>query len=312
MKKNWTLLTALAFSLLLGLSTLAGACSANNSKKGQDSEQTDGEAALNVMSFNIRYDNKGDGRHQWANRLEEVGTMLNARDLDFIGTQEVLKNQLDDLAALLSDYRYIGVGRDDGKEEGEYAPLFYNTKRWQLKEGGYFWLSQDPEHPGIGWDAACNRIVSWGHFANLANGQEVVCFNLHLDHVGETARRESVTLLKQRLRPFVTAELPVIVMGDFNAAPDSEVIAATKTPLDGMTLMDSYETATHRVGPEWTFHDFGEIPQERRARIDYIFYTAPLHPDTLEIVHPEAESDTTRFLSDHTPVVVTFVSNSGH
>lgn len=37
-----------------------------------------------------------------------------------------MKRQVDDLQVLLGDdWGWIGVGRDDGEERGEYSPIFY-------------------------------------------------------------------------------------------------------------------------------------------------------------------------------------------
>lgn len=257
---------------------------------------------LRVMTFNIRYDNKGDSAQQWSLRKAGVAQILNSQAIDLLGAQEVLKNQLDDLVAMLPHHNFIGVGRDDGKEAGEYAPLFYDTRRFQLKEGGYFWLSETPEVASIGWDAACARIVTWGYFYDREAQQELVCFNLHLDHVGKVARRESLALLTKHIAPFIQAQIPVIVMGDFNAAPSEELM---QHPLP---LLDSYLESPVKEGPSWSFHNFGRIPLPERQRIDYIFYSPLLAPINYQSIHPSNEEGVC-FLSDHTPVVVTFGYN---
>lgn len=254
---------------------------------------------LRVMTFNIRYDNKEDGTQQWANRKESIAQYLHGTSADLIGMQEVLKNQLEDLKAMLPHHAYIGVGRDDGKEEGEYAPLFYDTRRFECKESGYFWLSETPETPSIGWDAACPRIVSWGYFYDRESHKEIACFNLHLDHVGQKARRKSLALLNERISPYLEAGVAVLVLGDFNASPSDTLM---QSPLP---LRDSYLLCDSKIGPNWTFHDFVQIPHIARERIDYIFCSSSLIPHCYQASHPEEEERTT-FLSDHTPVLVTF------
>ena len=207
------------FLMLLPL--LAIACSGNEGK-----EQTTGNQELKVMSFNIRYDNPGDSLNNWKFRADRVADAILFYNADVVGTQEVLSNQLADLKERISDrYGMVGVGREDGKEQGEYAALWYKKDRFELCDSGNFWLSQTPEVAGsMGWDGACVRIASWAVLRDKESAKELLALNTHLDHVGQVARREGITLILDRVRE-LRGDRPVVVTGDFNSTPESDVVA---------------------------------------------------------------------------------------
>ena len=186
-----------------------------------------------VGSYNIRYKNWNDsvqGEH-WQKRCQVICDQVNFMSPDIFGTQEVLWEQLQDMKKALDGYDYIGIGRDDGERGGEHEAIFYKKDKLQLLNHGDFWLSETPEKPGLGWDAACIRICTWGKFSakvpdlNQRRGlfnrrpryQEKVFyfFNLHMDHVGVVARREAAKLVVAKIREIAQGE-PVILTGDFN------------------------------------------------------------------------------------------------
>jgi len=118
--------------------------------------------SLKVMTYNIRYHNHSDGVNGWNKRKEKVVELILKNNPDVLGIQEALHSQMKDLCKLLKDYAYVGVGRDDGKEKGEYVAIFYKKSRLKVVKSGSFWLSETPETPGsMGWDAACTRMATW-------------------------------------------------------------------------------------------------------------------------------------------------------
>ena len=251
---------------------------------------------LNAMTFNIRYDNADDLQNNWQYRKDFAGQMIRFYNVDIMGTQEVLKNQLDDLLQRLPDYKSLGVGREDGKEKGEYSAIFYKAKKYEVEKNGQFWLSQQPEEAGSkGWDAACERIVTWGIFKEKKTGLRFVFFNTHFDHVGVLARKESALLLKKRIIE-IAGTLPVILTGDLNVPPLSE---AVQTLLADGLLEDSRKIAKVVYGPSWSFHGFGRTPLSERKLIDYIFVTKGIKVSRNASV---SESLDATFLSDHNPV----------
>lgn len=253
---------------------------------------------LNVMTFNIRYDNPADGNNAWTHRREHVARTIRERDIDIAGLQEVLAGQLKDLKTLLPEYEYFGVGRIDGKEEGEFCPVVYKRDKFKREESGYFWLSETPDAPGVkGWDAACERIVTW---VRLSDGDRRSIFfvNTHLDHVGVIARKEGAALLLARIGE-LHKDAPVILVGDFNAATDNELITDFTRASGTLRLTHAAKTAASTTGTPWTFHAFGSMPEERRTFIDYIF-TAPGFETRSHDVVPATAADV--YLSDHCAV----------
>lgn len=253
---------------------------------------------LKVITFNVRFDNPADGRQAWEFRRQAAGQLLRSLEADLIGTQEVLKNQLDDFLERLPGYGYLGVGRADGRTAGEYSAVFYRTDRLQAVKSGNFWLSQTPEVPGSrGWDAACERIVTWAIFREKSGDLELAFFNTHFDHVGQTARRESSLMLINRIRE-LAGNRPVILSGDFNAPADSEPI---RIILDGGFMFDSRTLAHEVVGPDWSFHGFGLVPEEKRQLIDFIFVSRQF--EVLEYRNIFEPVNGT-YHSDHNPILV--------
>ncbi|MHB9055744.1 MAG: endonuclease/exonuclease/phosphatase family protein [Paludibacteraceae bacterium] len=260
-----------------------------------------GLAELNIMTYNVRYDNPGDGQNNWKYRKERAAKAIQFYEADIIGMQEVLYNQLTDFQNLLKSYDHIGVGRTDGKEKGEYSPIFYNKEKLSLLSSGWFWLSETPEVAGKkGWDAAIERIATWGKFKDNSTGKSIFILNTHFDHIGEIARKESVNLIMQKVNE-LSQGLPVIVTGDFNASPNSNVIQNIVNSSNPLHLTDSRAVSPVVYGPKWSFHDFGRTPVEKRELIDYIFIKNNVKVLKYGFL---AEQEGNEFLSDHAPVLI--------
>ncbi|MDR0995368.1 MAG: endonuclease/exonuclease/phosphatase family protein [Tannerella sp.] len=253
---------------------------------------------LNVMSFNIRYDNPADSLNNWKYRKDVAAQAVKMNDVDLLGTQEVLVNQLNDLKARLPEYTALGVGRDDGKTAGEYSAIFYKTKRFENLKSGTFWLSATPDVAGSkGWDGGCRRIATWAVLKDKATGRDFFYINTHLDNVGKIARKEGVTVLLKRAKLYAGGR-PIIITGDFNSTPQSEVYAHVTS--DGIYRDSRIVAKTVLGNAKGTFHDFGKIPPEKREFIDYVFVTKQFQVDTFRVL-PE-KIDTT-YLSDHCPIL---------
>ena len=257
---------------------------------------------VNVMSFNIRYDNPEDSLDNWQYRKDRVANAILFYDADILGTQEVLHNQLEDLKMRLPHYGMVGVGREDGKEAGEYSALWYKKERFILLDSGCFWLSETPEVIGSkGWDGACERIASWAKLEDKVSGKIFVVLTTHLDHVGAVARLEGVNLILDKVEE-LGENLPVIVIGDFNAEPESDVIKRMTDISDPKHLTDARSVSSIVYGPSWSFHSFGKIPYDQRLLIDYVFVRNDLKVLRYGVL---AETENNAFLSDHAPVLVT-------
>lgn len=227
-------------------------------------------AQMLVGTYNIRYKNDGDSLkgEVWSKRCQVMCDQLNFMSPDIFGTQEVLHVQLIDLLKGLDGYDYIGVGRDDGGQAGEYAAIFYKKDRLRLLDHGDFWISETPDRPGLGWDAACVRICTWGRFSRQTSTDDEAFyfFNLHMDHVGVVARREGARLVVRKIRE-IAQGAPVIVTGDFNVDQTDEIYSIfTHSGL----LVDSYEAARLRFAENGTFNSF-DSSIYTPSRIDHVF-----------------------------------------
>ena len=254
--------------------------------------------AIDAMSFNIRYDNPEDGKQNWQHRKENVVRMIHFYDLDIIGMQEVLVTQLNYLKENLKQYKTVGVGREDGKEKGEFAPIFYRKTRFKMVRSGTFWLSQTPEEVSKGWDASLERIASWAIFKDKLTKKKFLFMNTHFDHIGEIARLESAKLLRKKSME-LGEDLPLILTGDFNLVPESKGIKTLIEPNGKHTLVNSSTVATIKYGPDWTTCGFDHRPFETRKVIDYIFVKR-VKRVIRYAVFSEQLNDI--FLSDHCPV----------
>jgi len=255
-------------------------------------------APITVASYNLRYNNKGDGENAWPNRKEKVKGLIQFHEFDLFGTQEALRDQLDDIAEL-NEFAFLGAGRDDGKAAGEHSAIFYRKNRFKVLDSGNFWLSETPDKPGKGWDATCcNRICSWAKFADQTTGKSFYFFNVHFDHQGVVARRESGKLMVERIRKIAGNE-SVIFTGDFNSTPDTEQIKTIQT-----LVSDAYQvTKRPPYGPTGTFNGF-KFDAPFNDRIDYIFVSKQI--DVLKYgVLTDAQDQ--RYPSDHLPVVAKLV-----
>ncbi|MBR1644406.1 MAG: endonuclease/exonuclease/phosphatase family protein [Bacteroidales bacterium] len=261
---------------------------------------------LTVGTYNIRNRNDSDSLRGdvWTRRCRVMCDQLNWENPDVFGTQEVLHRQLLDMLQNLDGYDYIGVGRDDGKQDGEYAAIFYKKDRVRLLESGNFWLNETPDRPALGWDAACIRICTWGRFLDLRSGKEFLFLNLHMDHVGKVARREAAKLVSQRIEQMAEGKRLTILTGDFNVDQRNEIYSIfTQSGL----LKDCYEATRLRFAENGTFNDF-DAASHTIYRIDHIFVTAAADVDAYAVRTDSywtqnADGTTTRRTpSDHYPV----------
>jgi endonuclease/exonuclease/phosphatase family metal-dependent hydrolase len=222
-----------------------------------------------VGTYNLRYDNPADTGNLWINRAPVIAALLRFHDFDILGTQEGYKNQLDDIIAALPQYTYYGLGRDDGKEKGEHSAIFYKKDDFILLTKGDFWLSQTPEIPGLGWDATCcNRICSWVYLQHKKSGKKFYVFNVHYDHQGVVARKESSKLILQKIKD-IAGDGPVLFTGDFNGSHNSEWY---KTIANSGRLKDTYTEVKYPYANNASHNGFGKT-KDSNDIIDHIFIT---------------------------------------
>ena len=249
-----------------------------------------------VLTYNIRYDNPGDGINSWPNRRNHVAALIASRQPEVFGLQEALPGQVKDIAYRMKEYAWIGAGRDDGKTGGELTPVFYNINLIRLLNAGHFWLSESPEIPSRGWDAEFKRVCTWAKFWHNSESREFFLFNTHFDHSGTIAREESARLMIEKVASINYENLPLILTGDFNLTPDSHPIATIKTKLCD-TADIQFPEYPDKAG---TFNDFNtSLPAHKR--IDYIFVNEKIIVQDYKILKDAPEN---RYPSDHFPVLV--------
>ena len=258
---------------------------------------------MNIVTYNIRLNTPTDETNAWPNRINMVTGLLKFHEADIFGMQEALIGQIEDIQNELPDYKWFGVGRDDGEKAGEFSPIFYLKTKFELLDHGTFWLSETPDKPGKGWDAAFNRIVTWGKFQSTVTGKQFFVYNTHFDHIGVEARKNAAMLIKNVIGEQIKDQnLPVILTGDFNLTPNEEPIVQIRK-----FMLDSREvTEEPPYGPTGTFNGFDINADLSSRRIDYIF----IHGNIKVLKYATlTDFNEHRFPSDHLPVFATVVLN---
>ena len=252
---------------------------------------------VELITYNIRMNTSGDGEHAWPYRKDDVAALFRFHRADIFCVQEALPDQMDDLAAAFPDFTYEGVGRDDGKRQGEFSAVFYSHKRFRKLEGGTFWLSESPEECSFGWDAACRRVCSWVCLEDLETGAALFVFNTHFDHRGEVARKESAQLILDKIESIAGAKGTVVLCGDFNLPPASAPILLIRTKLHDAFQVSELAPYSSVA----TYHGFS-YDDPPRERIDYVFVSV----DAKVLRYGGLTDSRDRsFFSDHLPVLVT-------
>lgn len=252
---------------------------------------------IKLITYNIRYNNPADGVNAWPLRKEKFSNLLNKYNANIWCFQEVLNNQLVDLKTMLPEYSFVGVGRDDGIEAGEYSPIFYKNSLYQLVSSGTFWLSPTPNVVGSkGWDAAITRICSWAQLEDKTTHEVFFVFNTHFDHIGKKARKKSAKLILAKMNE-VGNNKPIVLAGDFNSEPTSK---AYKTIVKNKIIpfTDSYTQQKDNC----TFTGF-KVNGGICKSIDFIFLNNYFERKTCQII---TDNDGNNYPSDHLPVLTVF------
>jgi endonuclease/exonuclease/phosphatase family metal-dependent hydrolase len=250
--------------------------------------------SVKVMTYNIRFDNPGDSVNAWPNRKSKVISLIHKYDPDLLGTQEALLHQLMDMTTAISGYVFVGVGRDDGNQKGEYSALLFKKDKFELLDQNTFWLSKTPEVPGSkDWDAAITRVATWALLREKQTGRKFIALNTHFDHIGVEARKQSAILLKNKVRE-LAHDIPVIITGDFNCTRDEDPY---KILTDG-ELIELDDPAPDSPG---TFCSF-KVNSIPCTPIDYIFFSNEWIADRYMVI---GDHDGKYYPSDHLPVMVT-------
>lgn len=265
-------------------------------------QAADGQVAqdrsfVRVMTFNIRYNEPRDGVNAWPNRKQKVADVIRFHKADLVGVQEALIGQLEDLEKLLSSFAWCGVGRTDGKHDGEFSAILYKKARFKLLECKTFWLSPTPEIAGSkGWDAAYPRVVTFAKFRDNLSKKTFYHFNTHFDHIGVKARFESAKMIIGRIRN-ASSGIQSVLTGDLNVKEDSEAYK-TLTAADSGLKDARYISRNGHFGGNSTFNAFKEM--QPANKIDYVFVTPGIQVFEHGVLSDNWDG---LWASDHLPVL---------
>ena len=249
---------------------------------------------IKVISYNVRYNNPNDGKDIWENRRSTIVNLIKNENPDFLGLQEVNHAQLLFLNSNLSNYSFVGVGRDDGKTKGEYSPIFYNNNLFDLIKSDTFWLSSTPDKISVGWDASMERICTYAVFKSKTNKKNIWVFNTHFDHIGIEAREKSADLIISVINKLTGPEDYVVLTGDFNLLDDSKPIMNLQSNFNDTNK--NLEKTDKSYG---TFNNF-KLNFVSKSRIDYVFEK---NFELINSRHIIVKTPEGRWASDHHPIL---------
>lgn len=270
-------------TLLMSVSYISAAKNDNNSK------------GIKVMSYNIRYGEANDGTNSWAWRYPATAEMITDQQPDVFGVQEALSYQIRFIEENFRDYTYVGVGRDNGKKEGEYAAIFWNKKTVSMLKWGTFWLSETPDKPSMGWDAACSRTATWALMKDKKTGRKFYFVNTHLDHVGAEAQKNGLQLIIDKLAELNKDSYPVVLTGDFNVTPENPALQI----LEGK--MKCARNVASKTDNKGTYNNWGKASK----LIDYIYFSGFSECPEFETVTKKYAKRS--FVSDHFPITARLI-----
>ena len=252
---------------------------------------------LKIMTYNIRLNVASDGENAWPNRKDYFMSQVQFYSPDIFGVQEATPSQVIDIASGMPKYSKFGIGREEGGT-GEACTIYYKKDRFKLQESNTFWLSETPNVVSRGWDAACNRVCTYGLFTDLKTKKTFYVFNLHLDHMGEVARVKGVQVVLEKIKTINTKKYPVFLMGDFNSEPNTPQIAEIKKVMD-----DTRDVSKEKpFGPSGTFNNF-KHNEPVTLLIDYIFISKNSGL-TVQKHAVLSDSKDLKYPSDHLPVLI--------
>lgn len=262
-------------------------------------------AQIRVMSYNIRLGVADDGPNKWEIRKVATPAMLADIHPDVFGVQEAYTFQIEYINETCPQYKSVGVGREDGIEKGEHMSVFYNSEKLELLDWGTYWLSETPDVPSKGWDAACYRTATWTLLKERKSGKKFFFVNTHLDHVGFEARKRGLMLLVERIAAMNPDGVPMVLTGDFNILPDAEELT------DLNRLMKSARFCAKKSTTEGSFNGWGKYGKSSGAPvlnkevkgctpIDYIYYQGFKQCKTFQVV--DKSYCGIPYISDHYPI----------
>lgn len=250
-----------------------------------------------LMSFNIHFCE--DSIPDWEKRKAQIASMIRFHRVDLAGLQEPNLKQVKELADILPDYGWYGVGWEDADIKGQLDPILFRKSRYELLDASYFFLSELPEDSSMGWDAKFPRGTTWVQLYDKKTNQRFYFFNTHFDYHGTISREESAKLLVDKIQE-IAGDTPFIVTGDFNIFPKLRGGITYEILTKDNFLVDAQDKAKYpHHGPTGSWSGFKEAGQPG-IKPDYIFVSN----ETAVISHGIlADCFDGSFPSDHLPIV---------
>ena len=216
-----------------------------------------------LVSYNLRCTWDNDGINSFVHRAGQLLDKLDAEQPEVVCFQEATERIVPFLKRHLPDYELHFRGRNR-ELDGEGLCTALRKDFTELLDTETFWLSPTPYLPGSRFEQqsefprVCQSLT-----LRLQNGKPFRVYNTHLDHINDEARILGIRqVMNKVLEDRERSELPVFVLGDFNALPGSETVNFCDT-FGEFPLKD----LTRETGG--TFHDFGR--QDPPEKIDYIY-----------------------------------------
>ena len=247
---------------------------------------------IKVMSFNVLV-SQNDNVNNWGQRKVAALNMLNEEKPTILGLQEATLPQVNYLAENLPQYGWVGIGREDGLNSGEFMAIFYLKDEVELLDSGTFWLSETPDEVSKGWDGQCRRTCTWTILKMKSTGEKFAYFNTHLDHRGKQAKAEGMKLLAAKVKELVPEDMTVFMTGDFNTRPENEILEPLREVLTDSRVA-APETDNRPTSNGWK--------KEGGSIIDYVLFRGA-QPLTYKVLRDKNYG--AEFISDHYPVVMT-------
>ncbi|WP_291076122.1 MULTISPECIES: endonuclease/exonuclease/phosphatase family protein [unclassified Empedobacter] len=255
---------------------------------------------LSIMSYNIRLASVDDGANHWNIRKQKLVDLIKYYDADFVGVQEAQVPQLDFIKQNDSQLDFIGEPRSSDKN-AEYSAIFYKKDQYKVLEQKTMWLSETPEKESKGWDAAYNRIITYGLFQDKKTKKKFWIINTHFDNDGKIARQKSLEMIDNLIQKLTEKKnVPAFFMGDFNMNQNDESVKYIQNK-----YLDTRLNAQMVYGPDFTWEDF-KFNVKGTEILDYIFYKKNSKV-TCKSFNTIDDFYDFKYPSDHLPILAKFL-----
>lgn len=247
------------------------------------------EDAVRIMSFNVL--SKWYGPDAIYFRKDMVVKTIAEYSPDSMGLQEATLPWMTWFKVQLPEYDYVGVASGDGVSLGGFSPIFYLKDKYTVKDSGTFWISETPEKPSKGWDAASKRVCTWAVFENKVTGETYAHINTHLDNEGNAARENGIAMILEKAAEF---DIPLVCTGDFNSRENGPFY----TQLMAGPLRDTKFLAPDTMSHN-TYNGFRPVEEQPRIIIDFILVNDYMSPLVYKVITEGVDG---RYVSDHYPL----------